>query len=121
VHGFAGVIGGMTGAAHGAICGALLGPVLAANRAATTGPAHARIDEVCALLAEAFGCGSDEAPQVLQAWARAEGLPGLQAMGVTADMHPEIVKASLSASSMKGNPVALSEDALTGVLESAAG
>jgi alcohol dehydrogenase class IV len=121
VHGFAGVIGGMTGAAHGAICGALLGPVLAANRAATTGPAHARIDEVCALLAEAFGCGSDEAPQVLQAWARAEGLPGLQAMGVTAEMHPEIVKASLSASSMKGNPVALSEDALTGVLESAAG
>lgn len=121
VHGFAGVIGGMTGAAHGAICGALLGPVLAANRAAATGPARARIDEVCRALAESFGCASGEAPQALQDWARAEGLPGLRAIGVTPEMHPEIIRASLTASSMKGNPVVLSEDALTGVLERAAG
>jgi hypothetical protein len=35
-------------------------------------------------------------------------------------MHAEIVRASLSASSMKGNPVGLPEDALTAVLERAA-
>jgi alcohol dehydrogenase class IV len=120
VHGLAGVIGGMTGAAHGAICGALLGPVLAANRTAAQGRARARLDEVCTGLAEAFGCTPTEAPQALQDWARAEGLPGLIAMGVTPAMHAEIVRASLSASSIKGNPVVLSEDALTGVLERAA-
>jgi alcohol dehydrogenase class IV len=121
VHGLAGVIGGMTGAAHGAICGTLLGPVLAANRAAAAGPARNRLDDVCSVLAETLGCDAAKAPQVLQDWARAEGLPGLFAMGVTPALHAEIVRASLSASSMKGNPVILSEEALTAVLDSAAG
>jgi alcohol dehydrogenase class IV len=55
----------------------------------------------------------------LQAWARGAGLPSLSELGVSADMHAEIVQASASASSMKGNPVALSEGALRAVLESA--
>ncbi|HOZ34215.1 MAG TPA: iron-containing alcohol dehydrogenase, partial [Tabrizicola sp.] len=117
VHGLAGVIGGMTGAAHGAICGALLGPVLAANRAATSGAALARVDEVCAMLAGVLGCGVSEAPQALQDWAQAAGLPDLAALGVRAEMHAEIAQASVSASSMKGNPVALSEAALRRVLD----
>lgn len=119
VHGLAGVIGGMTGAAHGAICGALLGPVLQANRAVADGPALTRLDEVCAILAEALGSTAAEAPAALQAWAWAEGLPGLAALGVSEDRHAEIARASLSASSMKGNPVALSEAALRDVLERA--
>jgi alcohol dehydrogenase class IV len=121
VHGLAGVIGGMTGAAHGAICGALLGPVLAANRALAGAFARARLDDVCAILAEGLGCTAADAPMALQRWAMAEGLPGLSAMGVTTEMRPEIVEASLAASSMKGNPVALPPEILTGVLESAAG
>jgi alcohol dehydrogenase class IV len=119
VHGLAGVIGGMTGAAHGAICGTLLGPVLAANRAAAQGGARARLDEVCRILAEGFGCDASEAPLAMQDWARSEGLPDLQALGVPASLHPEIVDASLQASSMKGNPVALPKEVLTGVLERA--
>jgi alcohol dehydrogenase class IV len=117
VHGLAGVIGGMTGAAHGAICGALLGPVLAANRALAAGEAQARLDEVCAILSDGLGCTVTEAPMALQNWARMAGLPGLEALGVDAGMHGEIVKASLVASSMKGNPVVLSEAALHRVLE----
>lgn len=119
VHGFAGVIGGMTGAAHGAICGALLGPVLAANRTAATGVARERLDEVCAVLGAALGASADAAPTALQAWARREGLAGLAELGVTRDQHAEIVSASKSASSMKGNPVALSDAALREVLERA--
>jgi alcohol dehydrogenase class IV len=119
VHGFAGVIGGMTGAAHGAICGALLGPVLAANLAATTGEAHLRLVEVCTQLAGALGCAADAAPTALQDWARSAGLPGLAALGVYADKHAGIVTASLSASSMKGNPVALTPAALHRVLQQA--
>lgn len=119
VHGFAGVIGGMTGAAHGAICGALLGPVLAANRDAATGPARDRLDEVCTVLAEVLRSSAAEAPSALQAWAWAEGLPGLAALGVTEDLHAEIVAAAKGASSIKGNPVALSDATLREVLERA--
>lgn len=119
VHGLAGVIGGLTGAAHGAICGALLGPVLQANRDATTSAAHARLDDVCTILAKALGTSVAEAPSALQAWARGEGLPGLAALGVQDEQHAGIVTAALGASSMKGNPVALSERALRGVLERA--
>lgn len=119
VHGFAGVIGGMTGAAHGAICGALLGPVLAANRAAADGVARARLDEVCGILADVLGSTASDAPAVLQAWARGAGLPDLLALGVTHDMHAAIVEASLMASSMKGNPVALTITALRNALAAA--
>jgi hypothetical protein len=117
VHGFAGVIGGMTGAAHGAICGALLGPVLAANRDATAGAVRERLEDVCAILAEALGSSAAEAPAALQAWAWAEGLPGLAALGVTEDQHAGIVAAAKQASSMKGNPVVLSDATLYQVLE----
>jgi alcohol dehydrogenase class IV len=119
VHGLAGVIGGMTGAAHGAICGALLAPVLAANRAAAEGTARTRLDEVCRILAAEFGCSATGAPDALQAWTRSEGLPDLQALGVTTARHSEIVEASLEASSMKGNPVTLPKAVLTEVLERA--
>lgn len=119
VHGFAGVIGGVTGAAHGAICGALLGPVLAANREAATGAARSRLDEVCALLANALGVSAAKAPSTLQAWAWAEGLPGLAALGVGEHQHAEIVAAAKGASSMKGNPVQLSDAALHEILAQA--
>ena len=119
VHGFAGVIGGMTGAAHGAICGALLGPVLAANRAAATGATLARVEEVCAVLADVLGCEAASAPLALQDWARGAGLPDLAAMGVTGAIHEEIVAAAQVASSMKGNPVVLSPEALRQILLSA--
>jgi alcohol dehydrogenase class IV len=119
VHGLAGVIGGMTRAPHGAICGALLGPVLAANRAAATGPARTRLDEVCAILAGPLGTTDKDAPSGLQAWARKAGLPGLADLGVATEMHDEISIASLSASSMKGNPVALDQNDLRSILEAA--
>ncbi len=119
VHGLAGVIGGITGAAHGAICGALLGPVLAANRRAAEGEARSRLDQVCSMLAEVLSSTADEAPMALQAWAWAEGLPGLAALGVAEEQHAGIAAASLQASSMKGNPVQLDLIALQSVLASA--
>ncbi len=119
VHGLAGVIGGLTGAAHGAICGALLGPVLAANRKAAGGEARERLNQVCTMLAEVLGSTAAKAPAALQAWAWAEGLPGLAAQGVAEEQHQGIVAAALEASSMKGNPVVLPERDLRGILEAA--
>lgn len=117
VHGLAGVIGGVTGAAHGAICGTLLGPVLAANRAAAGREGRGKLDRVCRALADQIGCGESDAPQELQALTRAWGLPDLSALGVRAEDHRRIAQAALASSSMKGNPVPLSEAALCAVLE----
>ncbi len=116
VHGFGGVIGGMTGAAHGAICGAFLGPVLAANRAVAKGDARDRIAKVCAILADGLGCSAETAPEAVQAWAREAGLPDLVALGVHPEDHQAIATAAQSASSMKGNPVALSHADLREIL-----
>jgi alcohol dehydrogenase class IV len=121
VHGFAGVIGGMTGAAHGAICGALLGPVLEVNRQRTTGPARAKLEEVCALLAGVLTCDAASAPQALADWARTAGLPGLRAQGLAPEDHKGVAEAAILASSMRGNPVPLAMPDLMTVLERASG
>jgi alcohol dehydrogenase class IV len=117
VHGFAGVIGGMTGAAHGAICGALLPHVLLMNRRRVANPQ--RIDVVCDVLAAVLGCSSDHAPLALADWSRAQGLPTLSEMGLTLTDHAHVAEAARSASSMKGNPVMLGLDDLRHVLQAA--
>jgi alcohol dehydrogenase class IV len=121
VHGFAGVIGGMTGAAHGAICGALLGPVLEVNRQRTTGPARAKPEEVCALLAGVLTCDAASAPKALADWALTAGLPGLRAQGLAPEDHKGVAEAAMQASSMRGNPVPLAMPDLMTVLERASG
>ncbi len=119
VHGLAGVIGGITPAAHGAICGVLLGPALAMNRARTTGPARARIDDICATIAATLGGTAQDAPETLSAWAAAHGLPPLTAQGLPAARHAEVASAAQSSSSMKGNPVPLSLPELMNILDRA--
>lgn len=118
VHGLAGVIGGMTGAAHGAICGTLLPFVIAANRAAAPpGPVANRLAEVDAMLSAAFGGGPGA--EALHRWSRRNGLPGLSALGLDAGDHGRVAAAAVAASSMKANPVVLSEAALQAVLRAA--
>lgn len=119
VHGLSGVIGGMTGAAHGAICGALLGPVVAMNRDGATGAARDRLDQACALLAGPLGCAAADAPARLADWAHGAGLPRLSALGLAAGDHAQVAEAAQSASSTKGNPVALSVADLCAILETA--
>ncbi len=114
VHGFAGVIGGRTGAAHGAICGRLLPAVLAAN--AEAGGDETRFAAIRRIVAEVLGGAEGDAFETLEAWIDAQGLPRLGAMGLEAADHADVAEASLGASSMKGNPVALSQRALEGIL-----
>lgn len=119
VHGLAGVIGGLTGAPHGAVCGALLPAALAVNaRAVPPGsPAAARIAEVLALLAGAFGARDGAA--ALAGWAAAEGLPPLSALGLAPDRHRAVAEAARHSSSMKANPAPLSTGALVEILDRA--
>ena len=116
VHGLAGPIGGVSPAAHGAICGALLGPVLAMNRTRATGPAADKLAHVFAVLATALACTPDAAPGALSDWIRQAGLPGLTAQGLDPGLHRSVATAALEASSMKGNPVALSHPDLLHLL-----
>ncbi|MDX5402180.1 MAG: iron-containing alcohol dehydrogenase, partial [Rhodobacterales bacterium] len=110
VHGLAGVIGGVTGAAHGAICGALLPHVLSANAAAVPphGEVAARFDWVSRKVAEVYGSLPEFA-----AWARAHGLPPL---AVGAGARAGIAAAALASSSMRANPVTLTEDDLERIM-----
>ena len=119
VHGLAGPIGGVAPAPHGAVCGVLLLPVLAANAQAATGVAAARISEVQTWISDAFGVETKQAMAALQNWSQHHGLPRLSQMGVREDELQSIAQASLGSSSMRGNPVALTEGALTDILYAA--
>jgi alcohol dehydrogenase class IV len=128
VHGFAGVIGGMYDVPHGVICGRLLPFVMAANVGALTAHAHEsptleraleRYDEIAVILTGDFKANA----RVGVAWVRdlgaALGVPGLATYGVTAAAFPEIIEKTQRSSSMKGNPISLTDEQLTGVLREA--
>lgn len=124
VHGFAAPIGGMFPAPHGAVCARLLGPVMAANLGALRerspdSPALERYAEATRLLT-----GNPSAPPELAAvgalaLADELGIPGLAAYGITLEVIPEIAARARRASSMQGNPVALTDEELEGVLRAA--
>ncbi|MGR3497267.1 MAG: iron-containing alcohol dehydrogenase [Limimaricola soesokkakensis] len=117
VHGFAGVLGGQTGSPHGALCGRLLPGVLRANVHAVEkqGGEITRHREVAGWIAAALGVTTDPL-DALEARITEWGLPRLSEMGVAAGEIPQLAKASRDSSSMRGNPVDLSQEALETVL-----
>ena len=126
VHGFAAPAGGMLGAPHGAICAALLPHVLTVNLRALRARAqqHAalpRFRELAALLLgrpEAEVTGEDGITFV-EALCRALDVPGLGRHGLTAAEVPTLVARAKQASSMRGNPVVLTDTELTEIAERA--
>ncbi len=123
VHGFAGIIGGMSGAAHGAICGCLAPYVFAANLAALRkqgdGPDHLeRFAEIGRIVA-----GPDADADAAVAWLAETvdllELPTLSALGVQEEDLDEIAVKSQVASSMAGNPVSLPAEDLRKILQKA--
>lgn len=116
VHGLAGVIGGVAPRApHGAVCGALLPYVMAANFAACGRDSlqARRLAEVRVSIGESLGTAD------LATWSAKHGLPRLGQMGVSPQDHATIAQQAQASSSMKANPVALSADILTQVLQAA--
>ncbi len=120
VHGLAGPLGGLSNAAHGAICGALLPHGIRANaKAGETPVLAARIAEVQGWIAQALSGAPDDAFDTLHDWSREAGLPGLDAQGITDAARAKAAKDAVSSSSMKANPVALSEAQLLDLMERA--
>jgi alcohol dehydrogenase class IV len=124
VHGFAGVLGGMYPAPHGTVCARLLPYVMETNvRAlaarAVGSPYLARYDDVARLVTGRTGATAADGVAWVQDICAALHVPGLKAYGVTQADFGEIVVKSQAASSMKGNPIVLSETELTEILRQA--
>ena len=120
VHGFAAPAGGMFGAPHGAVCAALLPHVLDVNLRAlrSRAPAHPalpRFRELAALLtgAPAADVTADDGVAFVAALTRDLGVPGLGGHGMRASDVPSLVEKAKQASSMKGNPLPLTDGELT--------
>ena len=124
VHGFAGVLGGMTGAPHGTLCAALLPACMAANIDALAArspdwPALPRYRRAAQLLLDSPAATADDALTWMRETSDIFGIPRLGELGVKADMFADIAAKSQVSSSMKGNPVALTAQELESILRAA--
>jgi len=124
VHGFAGPIGGMFSAPHGAVCAALLPHVLRANldalrQRAPQSPALERMVTVARWLTGNPHARAEDAIIWCAQTINAFSLPRLESWNVTREQIPEIVRQAGNASSMKGNPLPLTEEELSAVLDAA--
>jgi alcohol dehydrogenase class IV len=118
VHGFAAPLGGMFSAPHGAVCAALLTAVLRVNARALAerapeAPILARLREVSALVTDRPGATIDDGVAWIADLCAALEIPGLAHHGLTAEQIPALVSKARAASSMKGNPIALTDAELT--------
>jgi alcohol dehydrogenase class IV len=124
VHGFAGPIGGMFPASHGSICARLLPVVFEINLRALRQRSHnSPILDRFAQVAQLLTSDPHATPEAGTLWLRelcnALRVPPLAAHGVSTSDFAEIIAQAKKASSMKGNPVELTDEELTGVLDSA--
>lgn len=114
VHGFAGPLGGMYPAPHGAVCAALLAPcsevnVRALRQRAPEHPALRRYREIARWLTGDGEATVDDGLKSLRRLVEDLGVPGLSGYGsIEAELEMVIDKAR-AASSMKGNPIELTE------------
>ncbi len=124
VHGLAGALGGMFPAPHGMICARLLPLVTAANvqalkTRAPTSPALERFAEVARMLTGRSAATVADGLDWLQALCTDLAVPPLSRFGLKENAIPQIVAQAQKASSMKGNPIALTEDELADILRQA--
>jgi alcohol dehydrogenase class IV len=124
VHGIAGVIGGMVEAPHGAVCAALLAPVVEANVRALrerepASPALGRYADVARLLTGHDDATVEDAVAWLRTTVAALDVLSLDAVGLRPAQHAEVAAKAARSSSMRGNPVALTDDEIGTVLRAA--
>jgi len=122
VHGFAAPIGGMFPAPHGAICAALLSRVMEINARALrermpNSEALRRYDRVASILTGNNEAGACDAIDWVTELCQALQVPGLRAYGVTESDCGTLVEEAAKASSMKANPIALTNEELTEALK----
>jgi len=124
VHGFAGPMGGMFPAPHGAICARLLPLVTQANLTALRertpqAPALLRFVELAQILGRDAAARAEDGIAWLQDLSAALNISPLATYGIKKSDFPAIAAQAKKASSMKGNPIELTDDELIKILENA--
>jgi alcohol dehydrogenase class IV len=124
VHGIAGPLGGMYPASHGAVCASLLPYVMEANLAALQGrmpqsPALERFTEIARIMTGKTRAKAQDGVDWIHHLCRQLNVPTLESLGVAKTDLQTVVEKSKNASSMKGNPVKLTESELLDVLQRA--
>jgi len=121
VHGFAAPVGGMFPAPHGAVCAALLPQAMEINiRALRARAAGSDALARYALVARTLTGKADAPAEDGAAWVgrlcRELEIPPLATYGVRREDVTALVENAARASSMKGNPIALTAEEMTEVL-----
>ncbi|MCS6921257.1 MAG: iron-containing alcohol dehydrogenase [Elioraea sp.] len=124
VHGFAAPVGGMFPAPHGAVCAALLAPVIEMNlralRArAPDSPALRRYQILAQLLTGRADARAEDGLEWVRGVTAELGIPRLRSYGIAESYVPELVSRAARATSMRGNPVVLTEAELAEILRAA--
>jgi alcohol dehydrogenase class IV len=122
VHGLAGPISGEIPAPHGAICSALLAQVMSANITALQNrsfghPALERYAVIARLLTGDLTASADAGINWVQVFCSHADIKPLTKYGLTVAQFPTIIEKAYKASSMKGNPITLSELELRTILQ----
>ena len=124
VHGFAAPLGGMFNAPHGAICARLLPIVMETNVQALKtreigSRALKRYDEIAQMITGDGEAKAEKGVEWVRDLCKRLDVEPLSGLGLSRSDIPEIVERAKRASSMKGNPVELTDKELTGILERA--
>lgn len=121
VHGFAGPFGGMYEAPHGAVCAALLPHVMQANWEALHARSRGdetfqRFDEVARILTQDPQAAGEEAVRFLRKLCASLNVQGLATYGMTTEDLPELVEKATRSSSMRSNPIELTQQQMEDIL-----
>ncbi|MCL5097119.1 MAG: iron-containing alcohol dehydrogenase [Candidatus Omnitrophica bacterium] len=124
VHGFAAPIGGMFPVAHGCVCAALLPHVVTVNIRALRSrtPQHPALERYAEMAGIATGNATASAEDGLE-WLKdlvraLRGVP-LAGLGIKTESFPGLIQKAAAASSMRGNPIALTPDEMAEILNRA--
>ena len=117
VHGFAAPIGGMFPAPHGAVCAAILPHAMEVNLRASKD--RTRFDVVARLLTGRPHATAEDGVMWIAELCTQLEIPPLRTYGIGESDVPVLVEKASQASSMKGNPVALSRQELHEILSRA--
>jgi alcohol dehydrogenase class IV len=124
VHGLAAPIGGMFDAPHGAICAAVLPHGMRANIAALRerspeSEALRRYETIARLLTSDANATPEAGADWIGQLAADLDVQPLRTYGLTSVRFPELAEKAANASSMKANPIPLTRDEISFVLERA--
>jgi alcohol dehydrogenase class IV len=121
VHGIAAAAGARLSAPHGAVCAAVLGAAMevtlsALRQRALEHPALPRMTEVATLLTGRPEASPEDAIAWLQELTAVLSIPGLASYRLSEQEIPAMVTAAQKASSMRGNPIQLTDAEVTEIV-----